>query len=199
MDEKRHPFDEPFAKKEEEEFYLCRANVGDWYRVLNVTDLNRLAQKDDLAQISGSTCALHLYPSSLGKKLPYLMLEFYTGSDGMRECILTEECPEVRTVIIYLKDKTLYRSLIITDSKKHVHRQYCLDNKSEVLADKSCWRYFQDLAQSKREAELKGEEEDNSPEAQRKKRHEEFEARKKAHEDKQGKDNKSQESKEHKE
>ena len=170
--------------------------MGEWYRDMNVADLNRLAAKDNLNQISGSTCALHLFPSSLGKKLPYLMLEFYTGSDGMRECILTEECPEVRTVIMYIKDKTLYRSLIITDSKKHVHRQYCLTNKSDVLADKACWRYFQDLAQAKREAELKGEEEDNSPQALRKKRREEFEAKKKAREGHDSKNNSAAESKE---
>jgi len=97
---------------------------------------------------------------------------------------------------MYIKDKTLYRSVIITDSKKHVHRQYCLDNKSEILAEKACWRHFQDLAQAKREAELRGEEEDNSPEAQRKKRHEEYEARKKARENREGKDSSAKESKE---
>jgi len=196
LDDKRHPFDEPFQKKEGEEFYLCRANVGEWYREMNVADLNRLAAKDNLNQVSGSTCALHLFPSSLGKKLPYLMLEFYTGSDGMRECILTEECPQVRTVIMYLKDKTLYRSLIITDSKKHVHRQYCLDNKSQVLAEKACWRHFQDLSLAKREAKLKGEEEDNSPQAQRKKRREENEAKKKSRDGLDSKDNSATEPKE---
>jgi hypothetical protein len=59
---------------------------------------------------------------------------------------LTEVCSEVRTVIMYIKDKTLYRNFIITDSRKRVHKQYCLDNKSEIIAEKACWRYFQDLA-----------------------------------------------------
>jgi len=52
----------------------------------------------------------------------------------------------VRTVIMYIKDKTLYRSFIITDSRKRVHKQYCLNNKSDIIAEKACWRYFQDLA-----------------------------------------------------
>ena len=71
-----------------------------------------------------------------------------------------------------------------------------MTNKSDVLADKACWRYFQDLAQAKREAELKGEEEDNSPQALRKKRREEFEARKKAREGHDSKTNSATESKE---
>ncbi len=146
LDDKRRPFAEPFNKKEGEEFFLCRANVGEWYRQMNADDFNMLAEKNGLNKISGSTCALHLVPSNKGKKLPYLLLEFYTNSDTMRECILTEECSEVRTVIMYIKDKTLYRNFIITDSHKHVHKQYCLDNKSEIIAEKACWRYFQDLA-----------------------------------------------------
>ena len=146
LDDKRRPFAEPFNKKEGEEFFLCRANVGEWYRQMNADDFNMLAEKNGLNKISGSTCALHLVPSNKGKKLPYLLLEFYTNSDTMRECILTEECSEVRTVIMYIKDKTLYRNFIITDSHKHVHKQYCLDNKSEIIAEKPCWRYFQDLA-----------------------------------------------------
>jgi hypothetical protein len=146
LDDKRRPFAEPFNKKEGEEFFLCRANVGEWYRQMNADDFNMLAEKNGLNTISGSTCALHLVPSNKGKKLPYLLLEFYTNSDTMRECILTEVCSEVRTVIMYIKDKTLYRNFIITDSRKRVHKQYCLDNKSEIIAEKACWRYFQDLA-----------------------------------------------------
>ena len=146
LDDKRRPFAQPFEKKGGEEFFLCRANVGEWYREMNANDFNMLAEKNGLNKISGSTCALHLVPSNKGKKLPYLLLEFYANSDVMRECVLTEECSEVRTVIMYIKDKTLYRSFIITDSRKRVHKQYCLDNKSDIIAEKACWRYFQDLA-----------------------------------------------------
>ncbi len=146
LDEKRRPFAEPFHKKEGEEFFLCRANVGEWYRAMNADDFNTLAEKNGLSNISGSTCALHLIPSNKGKKLPYLLLEFYANSDVMKECILTEECSEVRTIIMYIKDKTLYRNFIITDAHKRVHKQYCLNNKSEIIAEKACWRYFQDQA-----------------------------------------------------
>ena len=146
LDDKRRPYAQPFDKKNGEEFFLCRANVGEWYREMNANDFNMLAEKNGLNKISGSTCALHLVPSNKGKKLPYLLLEFYANSDLMRECVLTEECSEVRTVIMYIKDKTLYRSFIITDSRKRVHKQYCLNNKSDIIAEKACWRYFQDLA-----------------------------------------------------
>jgi hypothetical protein len=40
------------------------------------------------------------------------------------------------------KDKTLYRSYIITDGAKHVNKNYCLTNKGEVLAEQPCWRHF---------------------------------------------------------
>jgi len=146
LDDKRRPYAQPFEKKNGEEFFLCRANVGEWYREMNANDFNMLAEKNGLNKISGSTCALHLVPSQKGKKLPYLLLEFYANSDMMRECVLTDECSQVRTVIMYIKDKTLYRSFIITDSRKRVHKQYCLNNKSDIIAEKACWRYFQDLA-----------------------------------------------------
>jgi len=170
LDEKRKPFAEPFHKKEGEEFYLCRANVGEWYRQMNADDFNTLAEKNGLAKISGSTCALHLVPSNKGKKLPYILLEFYTSSDSMRECTLTEECGEVRTVIMYIKDKTLFRNFIITDSRKRVHKQYCLDNKSEIIAEKACWRYFQDLAYKKREDAEKAKEEEAQEEKPKRRR-----------------------------
>lgn len=160
LDDKRRPYAQPFEKKGGEEFFLCRANVGEWYREMNANDFNMLAEKNGLNKISGSTCALHLVPSNKGKKLPYLLLEFYANSDVMRECVLTEECSQVRTVIMYIKDKTLYRSFIITDSRKRVHKQYCLNNKSDIIAEKACWRYFQDLAFKRlQEAENSKEEE----------------------------------------
>ncbi len=175
LDEKRRPFAEPFHKREEEEFFLCRANVGEWYRAMNAEDFNILAEKNGLNKISGSTCALHLIPSKKGKKLPYLLLEFYANSDLMRECILTEECSEVRTIIMYIKDKTLYRNFIITDAHKHVHKQYCLNNKSEIIAEKACWRYFQDLAFKRlQEAEnVKEEAPEEKPKRRRSSRKEE--------------------------
>ena len=114
---------------------------------------------------------MHLIPSNLGKKLPYIALEFYTGTEGMRECVLTEECPQVRTIIIYVKDKTLYRSFILTDSKRHIHRQYCLNNASEVLAAKSCWRHFQDVESEKKSREAKAEE--DKPASSHKRAHKE--------------------------
>jgi len=175
LDDKRRPFAQPFNKKGEEEFFLCRANVGEWYREMNANDFNTLAEKNGLNTISGSTCALHLIPSKKGKKLPYLLLEFYANPDMMRECILTDECSEVRTVIMYIKDKTLYRNFIITDARKHVHKQYCLNNKSEIIAEKACWRYFQDLAFKRlQEAEnVKEEAPEEKPKRRRSSRKEE--------------------------
>jgi hypothetical protein len=160
LDDKRRPYAQPFEKKNGEEFFLCRANVGEWYREMNANDFNMLAEKNGLNKISGSTCALHLVPSKKGKKLPYLLLEFYANSDMMRECVLTDECSQVRTVIMYIKDKTLYRSFIITDSRKRVHKQYCLNNKSDIIAEKACWRYFQDLAFKRLQEAENGKEEE---------------------------------------
>jgi len=77
----------------------------------------------------------------------------------------------VRTIIIYVKDKTLYRSFILTDSKRHIHRQYCLNNASEVLAAKSCWRHFQDVESEKKSREAKAEE--DKPASSHKRAHKE--------------------------
>lgn len=175
LDDKRRPYAQPFEKRGGEEFFLCRANVGEWYREMNANDFNMLAEKNGLNKISGSTCALHLLPSKKGKKLPYLLLEFYANPDMMRECVLTDECSQVRTVIMYIKDKTLYRSFIITDSRKRVHKQYCLNNKSDIIAEKACWRYFQDLAFKRlQEAEnAKEEEPQEKPKRRRTSRKEE--------------------------
>jgi hypothetical protein len=64
----------------------------------------------------------------------------------MRSCILGESCPASRTAIMYVLNKTLYRSWFITDHEKKIRRYYCLDNKSNVLAKEECWYHFFDKA-----------------------------------------------------
>ena len=63
----------------------------------------------------------------MGRLLPSLVLIKRTA----------QVCPSTLS-----KDKTLYRSYIITDGAKHVNKNYCLNNKGEVLAEQACWRYF---------------------------------------------------------
>lgn len=45
--------------------------------------------------------------------------------------------------MLYVKERTLYRTFILGDSKSRIKRQYCLDNQSNILAEKSCWRHFE--------------------------------------------------------
>jgi hypothetical protein len=143
LDPKRRPYIEPFHKTESDEYFICRGTVGEWYRQLLANDFNKLAERDDMSSVSGSTCALHLINTQTGKKLPIVSVEMFPSTDDMRSCVLAEICPHLRTVILYVKDRTLYRTFIVGDAKKKIRRQYCLDNQSNILAEKSCWRHFE--------------------------------------------------------
>jgi hypothetical protein len=63
--------------------------------------------------------------------------------------VLSDNCPQARQVIIYVKQRTLYRTFIISDAKRRVYRQYCLDNQSNVLANTSCWKHFEENSEDK--------------------------------------------------
>ena len=86
---------------------------------------------------------LTLIKTKLGKKRPIVAVDLYPTSDAMRSCVLGDKCSHMRSAVMYVsKDKTLYRSYIITDGAKHVNKNYCLTNKGEVLAEQACWRHF---------------------------------------------------------
>ena len=146
FDSKRRPYIEPFHKTEEEEYFICRGVIGEWYRELLAQEANMLAEKDGLDKVSGSTCAVRLVATHHGKKLPIISIELYVNSNVMRSCILGESCPQSRTAIMYVLNKTLYRSYFITDREKKIRRYYCLDNKSNILAKEECWYHFFDKA-----------------------------------------------------
>jgi len=149
LDSKRRPYIEPFHKTDAEEFFICRGTIGEWYRRLNTQDFNKLAARDGLPEVSGSTCTLQLISSQTGKKLPIIAIQMFPSSSAMRNCVLSNNCPEARQIIVYLRKRTMYRSFIISDAKKRVHRQYCLDNQSEVIAETSCWKHFEENAEEK--------------------------------------------------
>jgi len=146
FDSKRRPYIEPFHKTDEEEYFVCRGVIGEWFRQLMAEEANMLAAKDGLNPVTGSTCAVRLVATHQGKKLPIVSVELYVNSSVMRSCILGESCPQSRTVIMYVLDKTLYRSYFITDHERKIRRSYCLDNKSKVLAKEECWNHFFDKA-----------------------------------------------------
>ena len=146
FDSKRRPYIEPFHKTDEEEYFICRGVIGEWYRELLAQEANMLAEKDGLDKVSGSTCAVRLVPTHHGKKLPIISIELYVNSNVMRSCILGDSCPQSRTAIMYVLNKTLYRSYFITDREKKIRRYYCLDNKSNILAKEECWYHFFDKA-----------------------------------------------------
>jgi len=146
FDSKRRPYIEPFHKTDNEEFFICRGVIGEWYRQLLAQEANMLAAKDGLDKVSGSTCAVRLVATHSGKKLPVISIELYTNSNVMRSCILGDSCPQSRTAIMYVLNKTLYRSWFITDREKKIRRYYCLDNRSNILAKEECWYHFFDKA-----------------------------------------------------
>jgi len=146
FDSKRRPYIEPFHKTDDEEFFICRGVIGEWYRQLLAQEANMLAEKDGLDKVTGSTCAVRLVATHSGKKLPVISIELYTSSNVMRSCILGDSCPQSRTAIMYVLNKTLYRSWFITDREKKIRRYYCLDNKSNILAKEECWYHFFDKA-----------------------------------------------------
>jgi hypothetical protein len=152
FDAKRRPYIEPFHKTDEEEYFICRGVIGEWYRELLAQEANMLAEKDGLDKVTGSTCAVRLVATNHGKKLPIVSVELYVNSNVMRSCILGDSCPQSRTAIMYVLNKTLYRSFFITDREKKIRRYYCLDNKSNILAKEECWYHFFDKAAKEKPA-----------------------------------------------
>lgn len=152
FDSKRRPYIEPFHKVDGEEYFICRGVIGEWYRQLLAQEANMLAEKDGMDKVTGSTCAVRLVATNSGKKLPVVSIELYTSSNVMRSCILGDSCPQSRTAIMYVLNKTLYRSWFITDREKKIRRFYCLDNKSNILAKEECWYHFFDKAAKEKPA-----------------------------------------------
>jgi len=152
FDSKRRPYIEPFHKTDQEEFFICRGVIGEWYRQLLAQEANMLAEKDGMDKVTGSTCTVRLVATKSGKKLPVISIELYTTSNAMRSCILGDSCPQSRTAIMYVLNKTLYRSWFITDREKKIRRFYCLDNKSNILAKEECWYHFFDKAAKEKPA-----------------------------------------------
>lgn len=149
LNSSRRPYIEPFHHTDSDEFFICRGTIGDWYRKLIVSDFNKLAARDGLPEVTGSTCALQLIKTHTGKKLPIVAVQMFVSSDAMRNCVLSDNCPQARQVIIYIKQRTLYRSFILSDAKRRIHRHYCLDNQSAVLAETSCWKHFEESGEEK--------------------------------------------------
>jgi hypothetical protein len=146
FDSNRRPYIEPFHKTDVEEYFICRGVIGEWYRELLAQEANMLAEKDGLDKVTGSTCAVRLVATNHVKKLPIVSVELFVNSNVMRSCILGDTCPQSRTAIMYVLNKTLYRSYFITDREKKIRRYYCLDNKSNILAKEECWYHFFDKA-----------------------------------------------------
>jgi len=144
LDSKRQPYIEPFNERGEEKYYFCRGTVGEWYRELLAKDMNMLADKLDMQKVTGKTCAMRLVPTEKPPKLPIVTIEFYVNTSVMKSCVLGEDCPQPRFVIFSVKDRTLYRTYILSDHKKHIYKEFCLNNKSEILDDTSCWKHFED-------------------------------------------------------
>jgi hypothetical protein len=149
LDKNRRPYIESFHKTDSDEYFICRGTIGEWYRKLLTNDFNKLAARDNLPEVSGSTCALQLIRTHSGKKLPIVAVQMFVSSDAMRNCVLSDNCPQARQVILFVKQRTLYRTFIISDAKRRVHRQYCLDNQSAVLAETSCWKHFEEAGEEK--------------------------------------------------
>ena len=144
LDSKRQPYIEPFNERGEDKYYLCRGTVGEWYRELLTKDMNILAEKIGIKTVTGKTCAMRLVPTEKPPKLPIVTIEFYINTDVMRTCLLGDNCPQPRFVIFSVKEKTLYRTYILSDHSKHIYKEYCLNNKSEILAETSCWKFFEE-------------------------------------------------------
>jgi hypothetical protein len=156
FDSKRRPYIEPFHKTDGNEYFICRGVIGEWYRELLAQEANMLAEKDGLDKVTGSTCAVRLVATNQGKKLPIVSVELYVNSNVMRSCILGDSCPQSRTAIMYVLNRTLYRSYFITDREKKIRRYYCLDNKSNILAKEECWYHFFDKAAKEKPAKGDG-------------------------------------------
>ena len=148
----RRPFVEPLQKSGEESYYICRGTVGYWFRELVAQEASMLAQRNGFETVKSDLCALRLIETRTGKKRPIISVELYLSSEHMQGCILGESCPNARTAIMYVKDKALYRSYMIGDTKLGQVKEYCLDNRSNILANEPCWKHFANLDQQKQKA-----------------------------------------------
>ena len=146
LDSKRRPSIQPFKTVNDDEFFLCRGTVSQWYRRQITEEFNSLAEKDNLTIVTGKNCALKLTKTNSGKKLPILTLEMFPTAIAMDHCVLGGGCPSSRYVILLVKDNILYRTFILNEPEMDIYKEYCLNNKGETLAQTSCWKYLVDKA-----------------------------------------------------
>lgn len=168
----RRPFVEPLRKSDEESYYICRGTVGHWFRELVAQEATLLAQRNGFEAVKPDLCALRLVETRTGKKRPIISVELYLSTEHMQECILGHNCPNARSAIMYVRDKTLYRSYLIGDTKLGQVKEYCLDNRSNIIANEPCWKHFaaqdQNKHKSREESQLAAQEAAKAEEAARK-------------------------------
>jgi len=129
LDDKRRPSIQPFKTVNDDEFFLCRGTVSQWYRRQVSEEFNSLALKDGLTIVTGKNCALKLTKSNSGKKLPILTIEMFPTANAMDHCVLGGGCPSSRYVILLVNENILYRTFILNESEMDVYKEYCLNNK----------------------------------------------------------------------
>jgi len=138
----RRPFVEPLRKSDEDSYYICRGTVGHWFRELVAEEASMLAQRNGFETVKPDLCTLRLVETRTGKKRPIISVELYLSTEHMQECILGHNCPNARSAIMYVRNKTLYRSYLIGDTKVGQVKEYCLDNRSNIIANEPCWKHF---------------------------------------------------------
>lgn len=152
LDSERRPFIEPLRKNDVDSYYICRGTVGHWFRELVAQEASMLAQRNGFDTVGPELCALRLVETHSGKKRPIISVELYLNNAHMQTCILTESCPNARSAIMYVRNKTLYRSYVIGDAKLGQVKEYCLDNRSKILATTPCWKHFAQEDEDKHKA-----------------------------------------------
>ena len=142
LDGNRRPTTEPFKVVNDDEYFLCRGTVSQWYRRQITEEFNTLSEKDGLTQITGKNCALKLTRTKSERKLPIVTVEMFPTAGAMDHCILGGGCKSSRYVILYVKEKVLYRTFILNEPEMDIYREYCLNNKSEILSESTCWNHL---------------------------------------------------------
>jgi len=132
------PMADPTFVHKKRDLYDCEGMVAPWFQKVLVAELNYLADKDKLQQISMPVCLL-IVDKDLGPKQGRFSVHFYEDAHELKECALNHHCKLARNVSLVLKNQLVYRSYFLSDFKREKYYQHCITPDDMWMGNATCY------------------------------------------------------------
>ncbi len=120
------------------DLYDCQGMVAPWFQQVLVAELNYLATKDKLQQITEPVCLL-MVDKGAGPKEGRFSVHFYQDAHELKECAINHRCKIARNVSLVLKNELVFRSYFLSDFKREKFFQHCVTPDDMWIPNTTCY------------------------------------------------------------